>query len=120
LVAYFVCDHKQGFREELAQDISGGVDLNGVPINFKREPLLQQQQQQPAVQPLTAQLQQQPALLKEPASKEIEWETEEFKRWKMRREMFPDLDEQTVIFANFNQLYKVSSLPHPYFFFLRR
>ncbi|KAA1065350.1 hypothetical protein PGTUg99_003567 [Puccinia graminis f. sp. tritici] len=110
--SYFVCDHKQGFREELAQDISGGVDLNGVPINFKREPLLQQQH---VVQPLTAQSQQQqPALLQEPASKEIEWETEEFKRWKMRREMFPDLDEQTVIFANFNQLYKIDPLIFKY------
>jgi hypothetical protein len=46
----------------------------------------------------------------------LEWEIEESKRWKMRKEMFPDLDDQTVIFANFNQLYKVSSffIPHTY------
>ncbi|WAQ83315.1 hypothetical protein PtA15_3A684 [Puccinia triticina] len=113
--SYFVCDHKQGFREELAQDISGGVDLNGVPLNFKREPLLPK----PVVRPLTAhhqhqQQQQQPALPKELAGKEAEWETEEFKRWKMRKEMFPDLDEQTVIFANFNQLYKIDPLIFKY------
>lgn len=96
-----MCDHKQGFREEWAQDISCGVDINGIPLNFKREPLHQH-----VVRPLTAQ--QPPALPKELACKELEWETEEAKRWKMRNEMFPDLDDQTVIFANFNQLYKVT------------
>jgi len=105
--SYFVCDHKQGFREELAQDISCGVDINGIPLNFKREPLQQQ-----VVRPLTAQ--QPPALPKELACKEFEWEQEEAKRWKMRKEMFPDLDDQTVIFANFNQLYKIDPLIFKY------
>ncbi|KAI9608647.1 hypothetical protein H4Q26_004832 [Puccinia striiformis f. sp. tritici PST-130] len=104
--SYFVCDHKQGFREELAQDISGGVDLNGVPLNFKHEPLHQ------ALRPLTTH--EQPALPKELAGKEAEWEIEEFKRWKMRKEIFPDLDDQTVIFANFNQLYKIDPLIFKY------
>lgn len=35
------------------------------------------------------------------------WELEEAKRWKMRRELFPDLPENVIIFANFNQLYKL-------------
>ncbi|PLW31325.1 hypothetical protein PCASD_13663 [Puccinia coronata f. sp. avenae] len=105
--SYFVCDHKQGFREELAQDIGGGVDLHGIPVNFKREPL-----QQPALRPLT--VQQPSALPKELADKELEWEIEESKRWKMRKEMFPDLDDQTVIFANFNQLYKIDPLIFKY------
>lgn len=35
------------------------------------------------------------------------WELEEAKRWKMRREVFPDLPDDVIIFANFNQLYKL-------------
>ncbi|CAO3680841.1 unnamed protein product [Umbelopsis ramanniana] len=35
------------------------------------------------------------------------WELEELKRWKMRREVFPDLPDDVIIFANFNQLYKL-------------
>ncbi|KAG2176296.1 hypothetical protein INT43_005530 [Umbelopsis isabellina] len=35
------------------------------------------------------------------------WELEESKRWKMRREVFPDLPDDVIIFANFNQLYKL-------------
>jgi hypothetical protein len=36
------------------------------------------------------------------------WAIEEDKRWKMRKEMFPAIRDDTVIFANWNQLYKVS------------
>ncbi|KAI9302763.1 glycosyl transferase family 41-domain-containing protein [Cunninghamella echinulata] len=35
------------------------------------------------------------------------WKNEEIKRWKMRKEVFPDLPDNVVIFANFNQLYKL-------------
>ncbi|KAG0175535.1 hypothetical protein DFQ28_008884 [Apophysomyces sp. BC1034] len=35
------------------------------------------------------------------------WSIEEDKRWKMRREVFPNLPDDVVIFANFNQLYKL-------------
>ncbi|KAI8377621.1 glycosyl transferase family 41-domain-containing protein [Radiomyces spectabilis] len=35
------------------------------------------------------------------------WAIEEEKRWKMRREVFPNLSDDVVIFANFNQLYKL-------------
>ncbi|KAI8338675.1 glycosyl transferase family 41-domain-containing protein [Chlamydoabsidia padenii] len=35
------------------------------------------------------------------------WEQEELKRQIMRREVFPDLPDDVVIFANFNQLYKL-------------
>jgi len=38
------------------------------------------------------------------------WALEEDKRWKMRKQMFPDIRDDTVIFANWNQLYKVSHL----------
>ncbi|RKP04629.1 glycosyl transferase family 41-domain-containing protein, partial [Thamnocephalis sphaerospora] len=35
------------------------------------------------------------------------WAHEEDRRWKMRREVFPGLRDDVVIFANFNQLYKI-------------
>ncbi|GAA6052315.1 hypothetical protein JCM3770_007247 [Rhodotorula araucariae] len=38
---------------------------------------------------------------------EAAWALEEHKRWQMRREMFPALRDDTVIFANWNQLYKI-------------
>lgn len=38
---------------------------------------------------------------------ELEWLNEESRRWRMRRELFPHLNDDTVIFANFNQLYKI-------------
>ncbi|GAA5938259.1 hypothetical protein JCM1841_006809 [Sporobolomyces salmonicolor] len=42
-----------------------------------------------------------------PQSEEALWALEEDKRWKMRKQMFPDLRDDTVIFANWNQLYKI-------------
>ncbi|GAA5896872.1 uncharacterized protein JCM6883_007033 [Sporobolomyces salmoneus] len=38
---------------------------------------------------------------------EMLWALEEDKRWKMRKEMFPDIRDDTIIFANWNQLYKI-------------
>jgi len=35
------------------------------------------------------------------------WQEEEIRRGNMRREIFPDLSDDVIIFANFNQLYKV-------------
>ncbi|KAI1420495.1 glycosyl transferase family 41-domain-containing protein [Xylaria sp. FL1777] len=39
--------------------------------------------------------------------KAITWEDEQRRRWKMRRELFPNLSDDTVIMGNFNQLYKI-------------
>ncbi|ORY08017.1 protein prenylyltransferase [Basidiobolus meristosporus CBS 931.73] len=41
------------------------------------------------------------------ANPELIWKLEQKKRWTMRRELFPNLSDDTVIFANFNQLYKI-------------
>ena len=35
------------------------------------------------------------------------WEDEQAKRWKMRKELFPNLPDDAIILGNFNQLYKV-------------
>jgi hypothetical protein len=44
-----------------------------------------------------------------PQEAEQLWALEEDKRWKMRKEIFPDIREDTIIFANWNQLYKASN-----------
>lgn len=44
------------------------------------------------------------ALMNDP---ETLWSIEEDRRWSMRREVFPNLPDDVVIFANFNQLYKL-------------
>jgi tetratricopeptide (TPR) repeat protein len=36
------------------------------------------------------------------------WEEEQQRRWAMRKEIFPNLSDNAIILANFNQLYKVS------------
>lgn len=35
------------------------------------------------------------------------WQEEQGRRWQMRKELFPQLADDTIIFANFNQLYKI-------------
>jgi hypothetical protein len=39
--------------------------------------------------------------------KHVSWEEEQARRWKMRKELFPNLSDDTIILGNFNQLYKV-------------
>ncbi|KAF2723378.1 glycosyltransferase family 41 protein [Polychaeton citri CBS 116435] len=39
--------------------------------------------------------------------KRLTWEEEQAKRWQMRKELFPDISDDTIIFGNFNQLYKI-------------
>lgn len=43
--------------------------------------------------------------------KQLNWEEEQQRRWKMRKEIFPTLRDDAIILGNFNQLYKVR-LPH--------
>jgi hypothetical protein len=37
----------------------------------------------------------------------VTWEDEQRRRWKMRKELFPNLPDDAIILGNFNQLYKV-------------
>ena len=39
--------------------------------------------------------------------KQLDWPQEQQRRWKMRKELFPDLADNAIILGNFNQLYKV-------------
>lgn len=41
----------------------------------------------------------------------LTWEQEQQRRWQMRKELFPNLSDDTIILGNFNQLYKVSFYP---------
>ncbi|PYI03605.1 UDP-N-acetylglucosaminyltransferase [Aspergillus sclerotiicarbonarius CBS 121057] len=38
---------------------------------------------------------------------QIAWEQEQARRWRMRKELFPNLSDDTIILGNFNQLYKI-------------
>ena len=40
--------------------------------------------------------------------KSLGWDDEQRRRWQMRKELFPQISDDTIIFGNFNQLYKVS------------
>lgn len=40
-------------------------------------------------------------------SKQLSWREEQVRRWRMRKELFPQLTDEQVILGNFNQLYKV-------------
>ncbi|BCS19035.1 UDP-N-acetylglucosaminyltransferase [Aspergillus puulaauensis] len=37
----------------------------------------------------------------------IAWDHEQTRRWRMRKELFPHLSDDTIILGNFNQLYKI-------------
>ncbi|KAJ5573414.1 uncharacterized protein N7459_007841 [Penicillium hispanicum] len=37
----------------------------------------------------------------------ISWDEEQIRRWRMRKELFPKLSDDTIILGNFNQLYKI-------------
>ncbi|KAF2232544.1 glycosyltransferase family 41 protein [Viridothelium virens] len=39
--------------------------------------------------------------------KQLNWEEEQGRRWAMRKELFPNLSDDTIILGNFNQLYKI-------------
>ncbi|KAJ5542554.1 Tetratricopeptide-like helical [Penicillium sp. DV-2018c] len=41
------------------------------------------------------------------SEKHVTWEDEKVRRWKMRKELFPNLPDDTIILGNFNQLYKI-------------
>lgn len=41
--------------------------------------------------------------------KQLSWDEEQKRRWQMRKELFPQVSDDTIIFGNFNQLYKVST-----------
>ncbi|KAL6862374.1 glycosyl transferase family 41 domain-containing protein [Trichoderma novae-zelandiae] len=41
------------------------------------------------------------------SERNMTWEQEEKRRWKMRKELFPTIADDVIILANFNQLYKI-------------
>ncbi|RYO93605.1 hypothetical protein DL762_001043 [Monosporascus cannonballus] len=43
----------------------------------------------------------------EPGERTVTWHEEQQRRWKMRKEIFPNLSDDAVILGNFNQLYKI-------------
>ena len=45
------------------------------------------------------------------SERQIDWEQEQSRRWRMRKELFPSLPDDAIILGNFNQLYKVCNPP---------
>ncbi|RYP04452.1 hypothetical protein DL764_004463 [Monosporascus ibericus] len=43
----------------------------------------------------------------EPGERTVTWHEEQRRRWKMRKEIFPNLSDDAIILGNFNQLYKI-------------
>ncbi|KAJ5807863.1 hypothetical protein N7474_009132 [Penicillium riverlandense] len=41
------------------------------------------------------------------SEKHVSWDEEQIRRWRMRKELFPKLSDDTIILGNFNQLYKI-------------
>lgn len=79
--SYFINDHRQGFREpDELRPTSGNID---------------------------PQHQNQRFILEGKEELELGWLVEQNRRTTMRRELFPNIPDDCVIFANFNQLYKV-------------
>lgn len=84
-------------EDALIDDNSGGSDENwiyGENIVFCRDTFFCCDHRQSAPD------------AKEP---QLDWEAEQKRRWAMRKEIFPNLPDDAIIFGNFNQLYKVSS-----------
>jgi hypothetical protein len=44
--------------------------------------------------------------------RDITWEEDQRRRWKMRKELFPSLPDDAILVGNFNQLYKVCFSTH--------
>ena len=85
--SYFVNDHAQGFRDPSEENRIQSVAEETGQMSGN-------QQDMAASQP------------NEPMSEEDIWRLEEIRRWRMRKELFPTLPDDYVIFADFNQLYK--------------
>ena len=45
---------------------------------------------------------------------QLSWPEEQRRRWEMRKDLFPTIPDNAIIFGNFNQLYKVSGFPTCY------
>ncbi len=43
--------------------------------------------------------------------RDLTWEDDQRRRWKMRKELFPSLPDDAILLGNFNQLYKVRPTP---------
>jgi len=104
--SFFVNDHRQGFREENDAEIESILEtdpqrLQLVDITIKNAIT------EKDVERITGDLLEEDYLT---LDERLRWRREQLKRLKMRHELFPNLKEDTVIYANFNQLYKIDPL----------
>ncbi|TPX47257.1 hypothetical protein SeLEV6574_g02756 [Synchytrium endobioticum] len=91
--SYFVNDHRQGFKEEDDPEVDSMM-VNAMSTSEDdglSDPLMDDADDESHLSDVDR----------------IKWRREQIRRLKMRHELFPGLPEETVIFANFNQLYKM-------------
>ncbi|CAO3639511.1 unnamed protein product [Cunninghamella blakesleeana] len=83
--SYFVNDHKQGFQEIADEEEKEEDDDNNINNNNNNSNNNDSKEEE----------------------EDLIWKKEKEKRKKMRKELFPNIPDDTIIFANFNQLYKL-------------
>ncbi|RKP02514.1 hypothetical protein CXG81DRAFT_3716, partial [Caulochytrium protostelioides] len=89
---YFVNDHRQGFREQQDPELERLVPPDaGAGLAAPSATMSAVADDDTDLTP----------------AEFVRWRREQVRRLKMRRELFPGLPENTVIYANFNQLYKI-------------
>ncbi|KAJ3192305.1 hypothetical protein HK101_006757 [Irineochytrium annulatum] len=86
--SFFVNDHRQGFREPVDKVVESIVGGEGLGVGV--DPLMGEDEMTDG--------------------ERLAWRREQVMRAKMRSELFPWLNNDSIIFANFNQLYKVDPL----------
>ncbi|WFC96686.1 hypothetical protein MBRA1_003349 [Malassezia brasiliensis] len=117
--SYFVNDHAQGFRDPAEERrIQSVNEEKGMLQDGEDSQRHEADKQQHTAHPPDAHTDgtardrhdagaatQAPSAPSAPPDNEV-WEREEMRRWRMRKEVFPELPDDYVIFADFNQLYK--------------
>ncbi|ORX60020.1 hypothetical protein BCR36DRAFT_49846 [Piromyces finnis] len=101
--SFFVNDHRQGFREENDAEIESILETDTNHLNIV-DMGIKEVTNENNYELISGDLLEEDYLT---LDEKIRWRREQLKRIKMRHELFPNLKEDTIIYANFNQLYKI-------------
>jgi len=104
--SFFVNDHRQGFREENDAEIESILETDPNRLQLV-DMSIKAATDEKSFEHVSGDLIEEDYLT---LDEKVRWRREQLKRIKMRHELFPNLKEDTVIYANFNQLYKIDPL----------
>ena len=104
--SFFVNDHRQGFREENDAEIESVLETDHNRLQLV-DMSIKAATNESNFEHVSGDLLEEDYLT---LDEKIRWRREQLKRIKMRHELFPNLKEDTIIYANFNQLYKIDPL----------